>query len=629
MLFASKIFNSPVVYCWSIKVLDSLCGGTEKAVFTMKQLLNKTLRFALVAGLVASALPLGKASATVVNPTPAAQVSFTFDDSLQSTYTNAEPALAQYGQTGTVYAITNCIGMTTVPNTCNANNSAPYMTWAQLQALQNSDGWEVGSHTVDHDCLASSAKTDPDDCANAKPLTTAQVDSELSDSKTALASHGINATDFAPPYGDYNNNVLAQIAKYYATMRQFKNAADNANVWPYSDYYLQDITVQEGTTPVATLEKDIDSAITNKQWLVLTFHDVQAAPSTNPDDYQYGTAELQQLAAYVQQKQQAGQINPVHVSQGIVTSDTNMLPNGSFNDGIADGWTTDNATDVVADAGGNGSYPDATHSVKVTTPSTGANVHLFSPQVAVNASTTYMFKNYLNLQAMTSGTIGYYVDEYDANGNWISGQYLKQETGPFVEDMNFTYKPTSPSVAKASLQIIASGNGITAYLDNPQMFALSAAPAQTNLIANGTFDSGIASGWSTDSPSTITADSANHGSPSNPVNSVSFTASASGNTHLFSPQVAVSSTHSYGITSYLNLAAITSGEVGFYVDEYDSGGNWVSGKYITGVHAIGAGDVGFTYTPTSSNVATASLQVIVMGGSGSHGYFDDVRWYQN
>jgi len=594
----------------------------------MKQFLNITSRAVAVVGLLLALLPHGYASAAVVNPAPAAQISFTFDDSLQSTYTNAEPVLAKYGLTGTAYAITGCVGMTTVPNKCNANQDAPYMTWAQLQTLQNTDGWEVGSHTVDHDCLASSAQTDPDDCANAQPLTTAQVDTELAGSQSALAAHGINATDFAPPYGDYNNNVLAQIAKYYATMRQFKNDAGNTNVWPYSDYFLQDMTVQQKTDPVSTIKTAIDNAITNKQWLVLTFHDIQAKPSRNPDDYQYGTSELQQVAAYVQQKVQASQIKSVHVGQGVVSSDTNLLPNGSFSSGIAGGWTTDNAADVVADSGNNGSYPDAASSVRITTPASGANVHLFSPQVSVSANTTYLLKNFLNLQTISSGAVAYYVDEYDANGNWISGQYLKQETGPFVEDMNFTYKPSSPAVSKASLQIIGSGAGITAYLDNAQFFPL-ATTAPTNLVANGAFDSGIASGWTTDAPSTIVADSGNHGSPNNPVNSVAATATASGNTHLFSPHVAVSSSQSYSITSYLNLTAIASGEVGFYMDEYDASGQWISGRYITGVHTVGAGDVGFSYTPSSSTVATASLQVIVMGNSGTHAYFDDVRWSQN
>ena len=573
-----------------------------------------------------------RASAAVQNPAAAAKISFTFDDSLASTYTQAAPTLAKSGLTGTDYAITGCVGMTTVPNTCRANTDTPYMSWTQLEALQNTSGWEIGSHTVDHDCLASNAKADPDDCQTAT-LTQAQVDTEMTGSLSALASHGITATDFAPPYGDFSNMVLAQIAKYYASMRQFKNAANNPNVWPNSDYYLQDYTVLETTDTVASIEAKINAAITNKQWLILTFHDIEVTPSKTPDDYQYGTAELAQIAAYVKTKQTAGLIQSVHVNQGLVTSTTNLLPNPSFNDGIADGWTTDNASVFTADSGTNGSYPDPTKSIKFVTSATGANAHLFSPKVAVSTGNTYMLKNFLNLQADTSGTVGYYVDEYDANGNWVSGQYLKQETNPFVEDMNFTYKPTSAAVAQASLQIIVSGKGMTGYLDNAQWFPLTSvtAPAPTNLVANGTFDAGIADGWTTDSPSTIKADANNNGSPANPVNSVLLNSSTS-NTHLFAPLVNVSSANSYSLSAYLNIKQINTNagsEIGFYVDEYNAAGTWISGQYKVGTHTAGVNNLSFQYKPSSTSVAKASLQIIVVGNSGITAYVDNVNWFQN
>jgi peptidoglycan/xylan/chitin deacetylase (PgdA/CDA1 family) len=566
---------------------------------------------------------------TTQNPSPAAQISFTFDDGLQSAYTQAAPTLAKYGLSGTDGVITSCVGMTKVPNTCRANTDAPYMTWAQVQAMQNTYGWEIASHTVDHDCLASNATVDPDDCQKAT-LTQAQVDTEMSGSKTALASYGINATDFMPPYGDYNNMVMAQIAKYYATMRQFKNANGNVNVWPYSDYYLWDYMVQEGTTPVSAVETAINNAIANKQWLILTFHDIQPTPSTNPDDYQYGTNELAQLAAYVQAKQQAGLINSVHVSQGLVSSSTNLLPNGNFAAGISNGWTTDNATDVKADTANNGSYPNSTYSVKVTTPAAGANVHLFSPKVAVNANTTYMYKNFLNVQSITSGYVGYYIDEYDANGNWVSGQWKTSENSSFVEDMNFTYKPTAANVSYASLQIIGSGAGINAYLANSQMFPLTST-AVNNMMPNGTFDAGITGGWSTDDATNIVADAGNNGSPNNPVNSVSMK-STTKNTHLFSPQISVTPSTKYNVTSYLNLKSISTNpgsEVGYYVDEYDASGNWISGKYLGGIHTVGVNNVGYTYTPSSASVAKVDLQVILVGNSGIQAYFDDVNWYAN
>jgi len=593
----------------------------------MNQTFTKIVRISatLVAIVGLVTIPFGRTvNAAAINSAPRAKVSFTFDDGLSSIMTNAQPTLAKYGLTGTSYVITNCVGMTTVPNTCRANNDAAYMTWPQIQTLQNVDGWEIGSHTVDHSCLASSAAQDPDDCQTGK-LTASQVATELSQSKATLATNGVAATDFAPPYGDYNNAVLAQIAKYYATMRGFQDQNDNA--WPYNEYLLNDVAVQEGLTPVSQIESKIDHAIANNLWLVLTFHDIVPVPSTNPDDYQYGTAELDQIAAYVAAKQSAGLLQSVHMNQGAVTSDSNLLPNGSFNSGITSGWTTDSAS-ITADAGTNGSYPDATNAVKLTSPASGS-AHLFSPKVSVDPYTTYMFKNFLNLQAIASGAVAFYVDEYDANGNWISGQYLKQESSAFVENMNFTYKPSSAAVSGAALQVIASGSGITAYLDNSQMFPLTSA-APTNLVANGTFDGGITGGWTTDSPATIRADAGSNGSPNNPVNSIALTAGGSaGNTHLFSPKVPVSSAHSYAVNAYLNVKALTSGEVGFYVDEYDANGNWISGKYMTGVRSVGIGTVGFTYTPSSSNVKAASLQVILVGNSGVTAYFDDVRWYQN
>jgi peptidoglycan/xylan/chitin deacetylase (PgdA/CDA1 family) len=571
-----------------------------------------------------------KADSAVTSASAAPRISFTFDDGITSAYTQAAPILAKYNLSGTAYIITNCVGMTTTPNTCPANTANPYMTWQQIQALQSTYGWEIGSHTVDHQCLASNAKIDPGDCQT-NTLTLAQVDAELANSKSALAAHGITATDFSPPYGDYNNAVLAEIAKYYGSMRNFANVNNNANVWPYSDYYLEDVTVQEGTNTVASIKAQIDNAISRNQWLILTFHDIETTPSKNADDYQYGSSELDQIAAYVASKQSAGSIKNVHINQGLVTSTTNLVANSSFNSGIASGWTTDTAS-IVADAGNHGSYPDPTNAVKLTSSTTAG--HLFSPKVAVDPGTTYMFKSFLNVQSITSGEVGFYIDEYDANGNWISGQWKTAEKSSFVENMNFTYKPSSVTVSKAALQVyITANSGITAYLDNVQWFPL-VMTSKVSLMPNGGFDAGLTNGWTTDDTTNITADSANHGSPSDPTNAVSLVSNATTgkNGHLFSPRITVSPTNTYTVSSWLNLMQINNtsgGEVGFYIDEYDANGNWISGQYKTGVHTTGTGTVGFTYTPSSSSVQQASLQVIVVGNSGIQAYLDDVIWSQN
>lgn len=558
--------------------------------------------------------------AAATNPAPTAKISFTFDDGLASAVTQAKPTLAKYGLTGTSYVITKCIGMTTAPNTCHANTDARYMSWTQVKQLQAA-GWEIGSHTQTHPYLATSDATD----GQPNVLTPAQVTTELAGSKADLAAQGITATAFSTPYGDYSNATLAQIAQYYTSHRGF--ADQNTNLWPYNDYLLNDMPVQAGVT-VAQVKAKIDAAIAGKQWLILTMHDIAVNPSSNPDDYQYSTANLDQIAAYVKTKQSAGLITPVNISQGLVTTDTNLLPSSSFDGGITGGWTTDAPATIVSDNANNGSTPSPASSVKLT--ATTINSHLFSPTIAIDPNTTYMLKNFLKVTSITSSVVGFYIDEYDGAGNWISGQYKNGESAPFVESFNFTYKPTSTAVRKARLQVIVPANsGITAYIDNPQWFSLSTTtpPVQTNLVANGTFDAGIASGWTTDDATHITANTANHGSPANPVNSVALT-STTQNKHLFSPKTPVDSAKNYTLTSYLNLLQISSGEVGFYIDEYDAAGNWISGQYKTGVRGVSTGDVSFQYKPTSTSVKTASLQIIVTANANISAYFDDVRWYQ-
>lgn len=563
------------------------------------------------------------ASAAVSNPSASATVSFTFDDGLASALTQAAPILSSYGFSATDYVITKCVGMTTAPNSCHADTDSLYMDWGQIASLQSAYDWEIGSHTATHPYLATKDASD----GQPRVLTAAQVTQELTQSKADLAAHGINATDFSSPYGDYNNAVLAQIAKYYASHRGF--ADQNNNIWPYSDYLINDFQVQEGVT-VDQVKAKIDSAIANNQWLVLTMHDIKPNPSSNPDDYEYGVDELNQIASYVKTKQVAGLLNVKNVNQSLVNSSTNLLPNSSFNSGIAGGWTTDSATTIKKDTLNNGSYPDAANSIKMTNSS--KNTHLFSPKVLVNPNTTYGLKSFLNVQKISKGQVGFYIDEYDINGKWISGQYKTGESSAFVEEMNFTYKPSSLKVSRASLQVVVTaGSGVTAYFDNAQWFALDTPPpppAPTSLIANGTFDAGIASGWATNSPSTITADSANNGSPDNPQNSVKLVASDI-DSHLFSPIVSVDPAKSYYLSCYLDIKQVTNGGIGFYIDEYDSNGNWISGQYKSWNNALGVNGIGFSYTPSSTNVKKASLQVIVEGNSGITAYIDNVLWTAN
>jgi peptidoglycan/xylan/chitin deacetylase (PgdA/CDA1 family) len=606
------------------QAIDKKTGGRRKRLLNNWRGTMKATTFIKRASQVASALVLSAVlavyqltpvAAAVQAAAPAPKISFTFDDGYASVIEEAAPAMATHGIAGTAYVISGCVGMTETPNDCEADDDKSYMTWEQINQVKNTYGWEIGAHSVSHPQLATEG------------LTAAELEAEINGSKQTLAANGHTATSFASPYGDYSNDTLAVIAKHFSSHRGFHDL-DN-NVWSYNDYVINNMQVQAGVS-VNAVKSRIDEAIANNHWLVLTFHDVNDSPNSDPEEYEYSTANLAAIAAYVKTKKDANQLQVVNMSQGVVQSDVNSLPNASFDSGIAGGWSTSGGASIVANASNNGSFPSATNSVRITAGS--SNGFLFSPQVNVDSTQTYMLKSFLNLGSITAGELGYYIDEYNASGVWISGQWMRAQTAATVQNVNFTYQPSSAAVKKASLQIyVTGGSGIQAFVDNAQWFNLAGTdtppppPPSNNLLPNSNFSSGLANGWTTDNNTAFTTDAANHGSPDSLQHSIKLTAQT-GNAHLFAPLVNVLGTSQYTVSAYANVATLSSGELGFYIDEYDTAGSWVSGQYVFAKRNAGTETVSFAYSPSSASVKKAGLQVILTGNSSITGYLDEVKF---
>lgn len=424
-----------------------------------KKVRGLLLGLAMLSGVVGSILAPVTAAANSAVFVPNAKVSFTFDDGMASSILAAQ-TLQPYGYSGTQYVITGCVGMTTTPNTCAAGQDYSYLTWAQIAQLRDTYGWEIGSHSATHPSFQT--------------LNATQAAQELTTSRDALMAHGYTPSAFAFPYGEYNDVALAEAAKVYSSVRRFEDTGNN--LYPYNDNLIMIRGVEAGIT-VAKVKQYIDEAIANNYWLVLVFHEIKTNASTNPDDYEYTPGELAQIADYVKLKN----LPVSNMSDGIATSNTNLLPNGGFANGIADGWTTDDPTNIVADSGNHGSYPEPTKSISITAAAGTGNTHLFSPQVAVSQPNSYVIKSFINVTAMTSGAVGYYIDEYDANGVWISGQDKSAVASvtfngtPKAKSLNFLYTPTSAAVAKARLEVVVPrGSGTKAYIDSFQWFPESA-----------------------------------------------------------------------------------------------------------------------------------------------------------
>ncbi len=122
---------------------------------------------------------------------PSKAVVINLDDGYRSTYEIAYPILKKYGFTATLFIYTSFIG---------ASRSA--LTWEQLNAM-NADGFEVGSHSVNHTDL--SRKLD----GESEKDYLARVKRELLLSKQALDDKLNQNTQYiAFPYGEFTPTLL-------------------------------------------------------------------------------------------------------------------------------------------------------------------------------------------------------------------------------------------------------------------------------------------------------------------------------------------------------------------------------------------------------------------------------------
>lgn len=589
--------------------------------------------------------------AQVVDPREA-KVSLTFDDGFKSTYTLALPILSARGIKAVEFPTTGFIdsGVT--------GDGFPAMTWAEVQNLQNQYGWEIGSHTLTHPELPT--------------VNLNQIKNELTQSKTILESKGFNVSSLATPYGAYDNNVLREALKIYNLHRGFWDR-DDQNIYPYDRSVVLVQSSEQGVT-VPNIKSWIDQAVSQKKWLVLVFHDV--APQLNPNyEYTTTTNDLTQIADYIKQKG----IKVVTMNHTLTKPGTNLIPNSTFANGIADGWTTDTPAQVQADSGNNGSYPSSTNAIKLLGATKLAK--LISASIPIVSGSTYSFQSFVNADLITSGQIAFAIEEYGSGGNLLSTKSLGNVGVDVIKYFSSVYTPASSvSSIKVTTSISGNANG-TAYVDNYELYNLSGVnptstpsqtptpttsvtstptptltptsspsvtptrtatptptvqatltptatpsptgtPANTNLVPNFSFETltnGWATSWTRDNNSFLidTTSKGNHGT--NSVHLVANTAYA----HLFSDKFPVIPGTTYFWKTYLKT--IKAGkEFGFYLDEYDTNGVWISGKWMGMIKTNFIGTKQFSYKPSSTRVKTIGLQYYVVPNSTFDLYLDSV-----
>jgi peptidoglycan/xylan/chitin deacetylase (PgdA/CDA1 family) len=178
-------------------------------------------------------------------------VSITDDDGFASFYANGLPVLQKYGLPATAYIISSYI------------NQPDYVTSAQLNTLASS-GIEIGSHSVDH--------------ANLSILTNSQQTTELQSSQATLQNAvGVPITDYAAPYGAYNQQIASTAQNYYQTYRGTVAGYNAKNNFDAMNLLVQNVT---NTTTVADVQNWLQQAAATNTWLILVYHEID----TNPTD---------------------------------------------------------------------------------------------------------------------------------------------------------------------------------------------------------------------------------------------------------------------------------------------------------------------------------------------------------
>jgi peptidoglycan/xylan/chitin deacetylase (PgdA/CDA1 family) len=206
-------------------------------------------------------------------------VTFSFDDGFKSIYTNGLPILDKAGIKSTQAIITT------------AYSDAEYMSWANIKAIAK-NGHEIASHSRTH--------------ANLVEISQTKAKKEIAGSYADLVAQGITPKVFVYPYGEVNTSVIALVKSAgYIGARGVEESLDTATTDKY------DLTDMHITSDVKweTIKGWIDTAIKNKQWLILEMH----SQDKTGEQYSNDPALLQKIVDYIL----AGKVKTVTLGEGL------------------------------------------------------------------------------------------------------------------------------------------------------------------------------------------------------------------------------------------------------------------------------------------------------------------------
>lgn len=189
-------------------------------------------------------------------------VTLTFDDGYSSFITKAYPILKKYNMTATIPVITG------------TTNLRGYLTPDDLVVVQKA-GFEISSHTRTYSRLVDQTST--------KRI------EEIVGSAYDLKEAGFSASTFVYPYGSLSADIVSLVQR--AGYKGARSTIRGYNTKNTDKFLLKDQIIQSATQ-VEDLARYLDTAASEKQWVILEFHRIDDSPNSADKD-SITTAQLE------------------------------------------------------------------------------------------------------------------------------------------------------------------------------------------------------------------------------------------------------------------------------------------------------------------------------------------------
>jgi hypothetical protein len=149
------------------------------------------------------------------------------------------------------------------------------------------------------------------------------------------------------------------------------------------------------------------------------------------------------------------------------SSGPNLIGNPSFTD-VSDGWATSwqrsDPVNVTVDSGSHGNVSGAASSLKIVGGPEPRQTT--SALIETEPTASYVLRAYQNVQDLTAGGWAVWIDEFSADGAWLSGQWAWGNYDNHVGYRYYQYRPTSQSVAGVRVTFYTEqDSALTLYLD--------------------------------------------------------------------------------------------------------------------------------------------------------------------